>query len=80
MNLERLDANVKYVVDLDVCENHGVCLIYAPDVFDFNDEGELNLRDEVASGDAVRPLDPGQLGGVREAASMCPMQAIRIEE
>jgi ferredoxin len=58
-------------VDKKLCELHGVCTILAPEVFEFDDDGQLvwdpdpadNTRDDVES-----------------AAASCPVQAILWED
>jgi ferredoxin len=59
-------------VDLDKCQGYGNCLGPAPDVFDLNDQGlVLLLTDE--------PTDD-RAAAVREAAGLCPVQAISLED
>ena len=59
-------------VDRDVCQNHGQCVFSAPQVFELDDDGELvQLQDEV--GEDLRDA-------VEEAADVCPVQAITIED
>ena len=57
-------------VDLTRCQNHGQCAIAAPGVFSLDDEGEL-----------VYDADPADehADDVEEAADVCPMQAIALE-
>ncbi len=63
---------IKVVVDRDVCQNHGQCVFSAPQVFELDDDGELvQLQDEV--GEDLR-------ANVEEAADVCPVQAITIED
>ncbi|MGW4339822.1 ferredoxin [Rhodococcus koreensis] len=70
---------MKFIVDLDKCENHGQCTYLAPKVFHLDDNGELDLRegagDEYVSGAIGEDLAED----VQEAADMCPVQAIRVE-
>jgi len=60
---------MKIKVDLDACLLHGQCVIAAPEVFSFDDDGGL-----------VWVAEPGE--GLRAdaeaAADACPEQAIEI--
>lgn len=62
---------MKVVVDMSKCQDHGQCVFAAPDVFRLDDAGHL----------AYVP-DPGEAlrDAVEEAADVCPLQAIRIED
>jgi ferredoxin len=62
----------RVVVDRDVCQNHGQCVFAAPQVFELDDDGELvQLQDEV--GEDLRDV-------VEDAADVCPVQAITVED
>ena len=61
---------MKIRVDRDVCDLHGQCVFTAPDVFRFDDSGELEYLEEV--GEDAAPA-------VRRAASVCPTGAIELE-
>jgi ferredoxin len=64
-------ARVRVIVDEVKCEGHALCLSYAPEVFDMNDEERaVVLREEV--GDDL-------LASVENAVAQCPVQAIRTE-
>lgn len=57
-------------VDRVRCEGHALCLVYAPDVFDLDDEERA-----VVTRDPV----PGELrAGVEEAVGQCPVQALTL--
>ncbi|MBB5136807.1 ferredoxin [Thermocatellispora tengchongensis] len=62
---------MKVVVDMDKCQDHGQCVFAAPDVFRLDDAGHLTYVAE--PGEASR-------ADVEEAADVCPLQAIRIED
>lgn len=62
---------MKITVDLSVCEDHGQCAIAAPVAFRMNDEGKLEYESEV---------DDAYAEDVEEAADVCPVQAILIED
>jgi len=62
---------IKVVVDRDLCQDHGQCVFAAPQVFELDEEGKLDvLQEEV--GEDLRDA-------VEEAADVCPVQAITIE-
>lgn len=61
---------MKIHVDRDICDLHGQCVLSAPDVFSFDDDGELQYLPEI----------DGELAARAEAAaSICPTGAIEIE-
>ena len=64
---------MKVIVDLDVCQAHGDCVLAAPEVFDLGEED-----------DVVTLLDPEPSEELRakieRAAKDCPVSAIRIED
>lgn len=62
---------MKVVVDMNKCQDHGQCVFAAPDVFSLDDAGHLAY---VADPDDVLRDE------VEEAADVCPLQAIRIED
>ena len=60
-------------VDTDRCCGSGNCVLIAPDVFDqTEDEGIVVLREP-------EPVD-GLQASVREAARVCPTEAIRFSD
>ncbi|SOD95492.1 ferredoxin [Caenispirillum bisanense] len=61
---------MKINVDMSICLMHGQCVIAAPQVFSFNDAGDLVWLTDVD--DALR-------ADVEAAADACPEQAIQIE-
>ena len=70
---------LKVIVDLNKCNDHGQCVYSAPDVFVLNDRGELSFRDEAKDLYVSGDLDEGLRDSLEEAADICPMQAIEIE-
>lgn len=60
---------MKVHVDMSICLLHGQCVIAAPEVFSFDDEGQLKWIAEV---------DEALRGEVEAAADACPEQAIEI--
>lgn len=61
---------MRTAVDRTVCELHGQCVVVAPDVFAFDQDGNLQYREL---------LEDHLVGQATEAVSFCPAQAIRIE-
>ena len=62
---------IRVVVDREICQDHGQCVFAAPQVFELDEEGKLDvLQDEV---------DESLRANVEEAADVCPVQAITIE-
>jgi ferredoxin len=63
---------MKVVVDLSLCDLHGLCVETAPEVFEIADDGALRVLQE-------RP--PEDLRAkVEKAVRECPTGAISIEE
>jgi sterol 14-demethylase len=63
---------VKVTIDFDLCQGHGVCMGECPEIFQVNDDGEVNILQE-------NP-DPSLEKKVRNAARFCPTGAISIED
>ncbi len=62
---------MKVTVDTAVCADHGQCIFSAPTVFQFDDNGRLVW--EPAPDESLR-------ASVEEAADVCPVQAIRVDD
>lgn len=62
--------SIKVIVDADKCQHYGQCTFEAPEVFEMNDDGLLEYKDEV---------DDALLEKVEAAVDICPMQAISIQ-
>jgi ferredoxin len=60
---------MKIHVDLDACDLHGQCVFAAPDLFWFDDAGELQYLAEADDALAAR---------ARSAVSLCPAAAIEV--
>ena len=63
---------MKVVVDLTLCDLHGLCVEAAPEVFQIGDDGALHLLNESPSDDLRAKVDKA----VRE----CPTGAIWVTE
>jgi ferredoxin len=67
-----MERAMKVVPDYDACEANAVCAGLVPEVFEVDDDDNLNIRvDEVPD----RLLD-----GVRHAVRSCPKAALRLTE
>ncbi len=63
---------MKIVVDYDLCEANAVCMRIAPDVFEVDDDDNLNLLQENPGEEARAKME--------EAVRLCPRQAISIQK
>jgi ferredoxin len=63
---------MRVVVDLGLCDLHGMCVEAAPEVFEIGDDGTLHVLNEMPPADLRAKVDKA----VRE----CPTGAISIEE
>jgi ferredoxin len=62
---------MRVVVDWDLCESNAVCMAVAPEVFEVDDDDNLNVLQE---------SPPEELRGkVEEAVRRCPKQALSID-
>ncbi|MBF6355904.1 ferredoxin [Nocardia higoensis] len=61
---------MKVSVDLDQCEANGICVGFAPDVFELDDDDQLHiLVDDV-------PAD--RRAAVEDAVAQCPKAALKL--
>lgn len=65
-------ARIDIEVEMDVCQDHGQCVIAAPEVFWFTDDGRLGFAP------VVEDADDAQIAAIEEAADICPLQAILL--
>jgi ferredoxin len=63
---------MRVIVDFDACESNGLCMQQAPEVFEVRDDDFLYVLQEEPP-EAARDA-------VLRAASVCPKQAITIED
>ena len=63
---------MKVVVDLNMCDLHGLCVERAPEVFEIGDDGVLHVLNEAPP--------EGLRAKVGAAVRDCPTGAISIEE
>jgi ferredoxin len=62
---------VRIHVDPEICDLHGQCVFSAPEIFRFDDAGELQYDAEPA---------PELAAKARSAAGVCPTGAIELTE
>ncbi len=63
---------MRVVVDFDACQCHALCTLSAPEVFEFGEDGLLNVVQETP--------DESLRDKVEQAIRECPVQCIVIEE
>lgn len=63
---------MRIVLDKDKCSSLGMCESVAPDFFEVDDDGELNILD------LTPPSDKRAL--IEEAVAACPTSALSIED
>ena len=62
---------MKVIVDMNLCQSHGECVLAAPDVFELGDDDVLRWKEDV---------DESRRDAVQEAVDVCPMMAISVED
>ncbi len=67
----RTRVRIRVSVDRNHCHLYGICEQEAPEVFQLTADGRLEYKGKP---------DARQMEQVRQAARLCPMQAITIEE
>jgi len=63
---------MRIVVDWDRCTGMGMCESLAPDVFEVDDDGSLQVHAET--------VPEGMERDVREAVASCPTEALSLRE
>jgi ferredoxin len=63
---------VRVVVDWDLCESNGLCVLAAPEVFELQDDDTLLILQETP--------DESLLGKVGDAIRNCPKRAISLQD
>ncbi len=64
-------TSMRIVVDWDLCASHGQCEFAAPDVFQINDDGDLDVLTESPE-ESLR-------ADVEQAVRRCPTRALTLE-
>ncbi|MGI8677709.1 MAG: ferredoxin [Jatrophihabitans sp.] len=77
------DANLRVWIDQELCTGDGLCVQYAPDVFEFDIDGLAYVKDEdgelrAAPGARVDVPDSMRLD-VISSAKKCPGDCIYVE-
>jgi ferredoxin len=62
------DQTTEARVDHDTCVGVGMCVLYAPDAFDFNDDAQAEFK----------PRGDWTEVGLQEAADACPTSSITL--
>jgi len=63
---------LKILVDYDLCEANAICMGVAPEVFQVDDDDNLNLQ--------IEEIPENLRTKVAEAVRLCPRQALKLEE
>jgi ferredoxin len=63
---------VKVKADYDLCESNALCESFAPDVFQLDDDDNLNLLTE--------EVTPENIERIKQAVAACPKAALSIIE
>lgn len=63
---------MRVVVDYDLCESNGLCMMEAPEVFELRDDDNLYILDEHPG--------PELRSKVHAAVAVCPKAAITVED
>ena len=61
---------MKVIVDYDLCEANAICMQQAPEIFEVDDEDNLNVLQEEVPESLREKLE--------NAVRLCPRQALRI--
>ena len=62
---------MKIVVDANLCQDHGQCVFAAPEIVSLDDQGHLVY---------VSDVDEALRDKAEDAADVCPLQAITVED
>lgn len=71
---------MRITVDLNKGNDHGQCVFSAPAVSRLDQDGKLSFRQEAADMYVSGELAETLRDDVEEAADVCPLQAITIED
>ncbi len=71
---------MRITVDLNTCADHGQCVFSAPSIFSLDADGRLAFRHKAADTYVSGDIDESLRDDVEEAADVCPLQAITVED
>lgn len=71
---------MRFTVDLKKCQDHGQCTYSAPALFALDDLGKLKFREEATELYESEEVDESERDDLEEAADVCPMQAIEVQD
>ncbi len=63
---------MKIRVDYDLCEANAICMEQAPEVFQVDENDELNILDETPSAELREKVEA--------AVRLCPRQALALDD
>lgn len=63
---------MKMILDYELCEGHGECVVAAPEIFDLDEDGEKAVLLQEEPGEELRAQ-------ATEAVKICPIAALRLE-
>lgn len=63
---------MKIVASRELCKGHGQCELFAPDVFEVDDDALVTVKTPV--------IDPAQQEAVEEAITHCPESALSLAQ
>ncbi len=61
----------------ELCIACGLCAVYAPDIFDYDEDGIILFKEEPEASQQF--LRPAEEAAVKRAAQKCPVRAILLE-
>ena len=67
-----MERSVKVIVDYDACEANAICASLVPEVFEVDDQDNLNIL--------VDDVPASLVDSVRHAVRSCPKAALSLEE
>ena len=62
----------------ELCISCGLCAVYAPTIFDYDEEGILLFKQEPEASQQF--ISETELAALKKAAGKCPVRAILIEK
>ena len=71
---------MKIKLNKDECIGCGACTAVVPDLFEIGDDGKANIKGGSLKGKFVEKVLVKDSDDAKEAASACPVEAIKIEE